>query len=107
MIGWTPNRLAKLSNRKRSTARRLDCRNGLSWRSAFIDWLLKEEADLQATAALHFFGSAAMSTPFWPRKQLRRLPPPNPELPFRPQFFKCVKVGSKLGCWIPVLDADW
>jgi len=48
-----------------------------------------------------------MSTTFPTREQLRRLPAPYPELPFRPYFFQCVKVGSKLGGWIPVLDTDW
>ena len=48
-----------------------------------------------------------MSTALPAREQLRWLPAPNTELPFRPCLFKCVKVGSQLGGRIPMLDTDW
>jgi len=107
MIRDEPHCLAELGDRLGSVAVELDCSNSFSRRSAFIDWLLKEEADLEATAKLHSFGSAAMSTSFPAQEQLRQLPAPNTELSFCASPIKCVKVGSQLGGWIPALDADW
>jgi len=55
MIRDAPDCLAKLSDQLGSTAVELDCSNGFSRRPAFINKLLEEGADLQATAKLRFF----------------------------------------------------
>ena len=77
-------------------------------RSASINWLLWEEADLESTAEPLLLRLVATATPLLLGEVLRRLSSPNAKLPFSPQIFKFTQVRCQLSCRISKrLHSSW